>query len=418
MYPLWCGGGRELFRAGPSTLPESGWDEKRTPAAKAAASEFSSRGGPADVPAPLLPVFHTSADCLPCMRLGIGLGGFLRGQDVTIVKRGNLAWSESMPLAGGPGVPHRPTRKITTRERLNSECGRSPSLVKTPNSVSCRQFASSADALPPRPRACGCLPRPAAAGRESRGWDCSAPGDARSSCSFPSAAIIKPPKPFGPAAACGSWPFPATASRWPTWPRLSPASGPPAPLRRIAPAQPLPWADAALPAGRSKPIEIVTAVDLVDSADRGGRGLAEPVQAPPPAASRSQRPTGSRQFVDARRDGRDRRAPGGHQRHLDVVGDRAAAAGRAAAGRRLATGRQSAAPRRPRGPGSQPDSRRGGFSPSPPAPAAIARSRAKADRPARSKRLRAYPKTDGDCPDFAEPAEQNGTVPFSGAVFG
>jgi hypothetical protein len=24
-----------------------------------------------------------------------------------------------------------------------------------------------------------------------------------------------------------------------------------------------------------------------------------------------------------------------------------------------------------------------------------------------------YPKTDGDCPDFAEPAEQNGTVPLS-----
>jgi hypothetical protein len=35
-----------------------------------------------------------------------------------------------------------------------------------------------------------------------------------------------------------------------------------------------------------------------------------------------------------------------------------------------------------------------------------------------SARFNAYPKTDGDCPDFAEPAKQKGTVPFSQAVFG
>ena len=34
-----------------------------------------------------------------------------------------------------------------------------------------------------------------------------------------------------------------------------------------------------------------------------------------------------------------------------------------------------------------------------------------------SRPLRAYPKTAGDCPDFAESSEQNGTVPFSEAVF-
>ena len=38
----------------------------------------------------------------------------------------------------------------------------------------------------------------------------------------------------------------------------------------------------------------MTAVELVDPAERGGRGRAEPVQAPPPAAGRSPRPTGSR----------------------------------------------------------------------------------------------------------------------------
>ncbi len=32
--------------------------------------------------------------------------------------------------------------------------------------------------------------------------------------------------------------------------------------------------------------------------------------------------------------------------------------------------------------------------------------------------LRADPTTDGDCPNFAQSAEQNGTVPFSEAVFG
>ena len=47
----------------------------------------------------------SSAECLPRMRLGIGVGGFLRGQDVTIVKRGNLAWGQNMPLAGGSGTP-------------------------------------------------------------------------------------------------------------------------------------------------------------------------------------------------------------------------------------------------------------------------------------------------------------------------
>jgi hypothetical protein len=33
-------------------------------------------------------------------------------------------------------------------------------------------------------------------------------------------------------------------------------------------------------------------------------------------------------------------------------------------------------------------------------------------------RLRAYPRTAGDCPNFAQSSEQNGTVPFSDAVFG
>jgi hypothetical protein len=33
-------------------------------------------------------------------------------------------------------------------------------------------------------------------------------------------------------------------------------------------------------------------------------------------------------------------------------------------------------------------------------------------------RLIAYPETVGDCPDFAESAEQNGTVPLSSTVFG
>ena len=31
--------------------------------------------------------------------------------------------------------------------------------------------------------------------------------------------------------------------------------------------------------------------------------------------------------------------------------------------------------------------------------------------------LRTYPKTDGDCADFAEPAQQDGTVPFSPGGF-
>jgi len=34
------------------------------------------------------------------------------------------------------------------------------------------------------------------------------------------------------------------------------------------------------------------------------------------------------------------------------------------------------------------------------------------------RRLRAYPRTVGDCPDFAESSKQNGTVPFSETVFG
>jgi hypothetical protein len=33
-------------------------------------------------------------------------------------------------------------------------------------------------------------------------------------------------------------------------------------------------------------------------------------------------------------------------------------------------------------------------------------------------RLKAYLKTAGDCPNFAQSSEQNGTVPFSEAVFG
>jgi hypothetical protein len=32
--------------------------------------------------------------------------------------------------------------------------------------------------------------------------------------------------------------------------------------------------------------------------------------------------------------------------------------------------------------------------------------------------FKAYPKTAGDCPDFAESSEPNGTVPFDFAVFG
>ena len=32
--------------------------------------------------------------------------------------------------------------------------------------------------------------------------------------------------------------------------------------------------------------------------------------------------------------------------------------------------------------------------------------------------LRAYPRTGGDCPGFAQSAEQNGTVPLSEAVLG
>jgi hypothetical protein len=32
--------------------------------------------------------------------------------------------------------------------------------------------------------------------------------------------------------------------------------------------------------------------------------------------------------------------------------------------------------------------------------------------------VRAYPKTAGDCPNFAQSSEQNGTVPFSEAVLG
>jgi hypothetical protein len=32
--------------------------------------------------------------------------------------------------------------------------------------------------------------------------------------------------------------------------------------------------------------------------------------------------------------------------------------------------------------------------------------------------MTAYPKTAGDCPDFAQSAEQNGSVPFSVVVFG
>jgi hypothetical protein len=38
--------------------------------------------------------------------------------------------------------------------------------------------------------------------------------------------------------------------------------------------------------------------------------------------------------------------------------------------------------------------------------------------PIDSAGLGAYPKSGGDCPDFAESSEQNGTVPFSELVFG
>jgi len=36
----------------------------------------------------------------------------------------------------------------------------------------------------------------------------------------------------------------------------------------------------------------------------------------------------------------------------------------------------------------------------------------------RSRRIRAYPRTVGDCPDFAQSSEQNGTVPLSETVPG
>jgi hypothetical protein len=36
----------------------------------------------------------------------------------------------------------------------------------------------------------------------------------------------------------------------------------------------------------------------------------------------------------------------------------------------------------------------------------------------RRGRFRAYPRTGGDCPDFAQSAEQNGTVPLSETVLG
>ena len=44
--------------------------------------------------------------------------------------------------------------------------------------------------------------------------------------------------------------------------------------------------------------------------------------------------------------------------------------------------------------------------------------RAKCGNVEADSRFRADPKTAGDCPNFAESSEENGTVPFSEAVFG